>query len=231
MRSSLGYFVSGPVGTSRSRRGCRQQEGFRQAYMDILTAFPGRGRAPQETKTPHRNAGTPGSSEAIDANARLSGDWEMAQAIVYSLLIALVLGAPAARGESSRIELQDGSVISGEVVGFSEGHYLIQSPTLGQISVDQSQIRSVQPGNADPSSSGYASEIQSLQQQMIGDPEIINMLTALQNDPEVQAALADPEFMRLVTSGNLGALQSNPRFQRLINNPSLRAIRDHMSVH
>jgi hypothetical protein len=66
---------------------------------------------------------------------------------------------------------------------------------------------------------------------MIGNPEIINMLTDLQNDPEVQAALADPEFMRLVTSGNLGALQSNPRFQSLINNPRLRAIRDHMSVH
>jgi hypothetical protein len=153
----------------------------------------------------------------------------MARVTVYSLLMGLILTGPPAFGETSRIELRDGSVISGEVVSFSGGRYVIQSPALGRISVDEAQVRSVRPGNDQAGTSGYASEIQALQQQMIGDPEVINMLTALQNDPEVQAALADPEFMRLVASGNLGALQSNPRFRSLMNHPSLRAIRDHMS--
>ena len=52
----------------------------------------------------------------------------------------------AAVGEASRIELRDGSIISGEVVGFADGRYLVESPALGRVSIDQSQIRSLQPG-------------------------------------------------------------------------------------
>jgi hypothetical protein len=154
----------------------------------------------------------------------------MSNWIVFAGLAALMLGFGAAHGDPSRIELRDGSVISGEVVGFSDGRYLIESPALGRLQVDESEIRSVQPdgGVAGASGSGYGPEIQALQQQLIADPEVIKMITALQKDPDVQAALADPEFMQLITSGNLGALQANPRFQRLMNHPSLRAIRDHL---
>jgi len=55
------------------------------------------------------------------------------------------------------------------------------------------------------------------------------MITTLQSDPRVQAALSDPEFMQLVASGNLGALQDNPRFKALMDSPDLRSLQNRMT--
>ena len=156
----------------------------------------------------------------------------MKSRFAWVLLMGLGL-VGAAVGEASRIELRDGSIISGEVVGFADGRYLVESPTLGRVSIDQSQIRSLQPGDAAGGGisgyGGYRAQITDLQQQMMGNAEIMGMITALQSDPRVQAALADPEFMQLVTSGNLGALQSNPRFKALMSSPGLRTLQERMS--
>jgi hypothetical protein len=156
----------------------------------------------------------------------------MTKRFSWILLIGLGLATGAAAGEASRIELRDGSIISGEVVGFADGRYLVQSATLGQISIDQAQIRSLQPGGAaDAGIGGYSAQIADLQRQMMGDADIMAAITAMQNDPQVQAALADPEFMQLVASGNLGAIQSNPRFKALMNSPDLRALQERLSKH
>jgi len=156
----------------------------------------------------------------------------MKSRFAWVLLMGLGLVGPAA-GEASRIELRDGSVISGEVVGFADGRYLVESPALGRVSIDQAEIRSLQPGGAaDGGASGYGgygAQITDLQQQMMGNAEIMGMITALQSDPRVQAALADPEFMQLVASGNLGALESNPRFKALMSSPGLRTLQERMS--
>jgi len=153
----------------------------------------------------------------------------MKSRFAWALLIGLGLVGPAA-GEASRIELRDGSIISGEVVGFADGRYLVESPALGRVTIDQSQILSLRPGGAaggDPG--GYGAQIMDLQQQLMGDAEIMGMITTLQSDPQVQAALADPEFMQLVASGNLGALQSNPRFKALMNSSRLRALQERVT--
>ena len=124
----------------------------------------------------------------------------------WVLLIGIVQ-VSAAAGEVSRIELSDGSVVSGEVVGFADGRYLVESPALGRETIAQSQIHSLQPGGAAGGGpQGYGPQTADLLRQMMGDGEIMGMITALQSDPQVQAAPADPEFMRLEASGNLGAL-------------------------
>jgi hypothetical protein len=154
----------------------------------------------------------------------------MKRRFVWVLLIGLgLLGAAA--GEASRIELRDGSVISGEVVGFADGRYLVESPALGRVAIDQVEIRSLQPGGGAGGPGGYGTQIRDLQQQLMGDAEIMGMITTLQSDPQVQAALADPEFMQLVASGNLGALQSNPRFKALMSSSRLRALQERVTGH
>ena len=156
----------------------------------------------------------------------------MKSRFAWVLLMGLGL-VGAAAGEASRIELRDGSVMSGEVVGFADGRYLVESPALGRVSIDQAEIRSLQPGGAAGGGAsgygGYGAQITDLQQQMMGNAEIMGMITALQSDPRVQAALADPEFMQLVASGNLGALQSNPRFKALMSSPGLRNLQERMT--
>jgi hypothetical protein len=153
----------------------------------------------------------------------------MPSRFAWVLLIGIVQ-VGAAAGEVSRIELRDGSIISGEVVGFADGRYLVESPALGRVTIDQSQIRSRQPGGAAGGGpEAYGPKITDLQRQMMGDAEIMGMITPLQSDPQVQAAPADPELMRLVASGNVGALQSNPRVKALMSSLALRALQGRMT--
>ena len=86
----------------------------------------------------------------------------------WVLLIVLGLVGAAAR-ETSRSELRDGSVISGEVVGFADDRYLVESPALGRVSIDQAEIRSLQPGGAPGGGpEGYGAQIRNLQRQRTG---------------------------------------------------------------
>jgi hypothetical protein len=159
----------------------------------------------------------------------------MKSRFAWALLVSVGLTGTAA-GETSRIELRDGSVIAGEVVGFADGRYLVESPALGRVTIDQAQIRSLQPGGGAGGAStgsdgdgGYGAQISALQQQLMGDAAVMGMITSLQSDPQVQAALADPAFMQLVTSGNLGALKGNPRFKALMDSPGMRALQERVT--
>lgn len=152
--------------------------------------------------------------------------------LLLAFALALPLGAHA--GES-RIELTDGSVITGELVGIEGGDYRIHSPTLGTLTIPESSIRSLQPASgaarsAPPSMSGsastsdYSAEIASIQKQLIGDQGLMEQVTALQQDPEVQQILADPALTRMILSGDLEHLRADPRFQRLMDNPAIQSL-------
>jgi len=69
-----------------------------------------------------------------------------------------------------------------------------------------------------------SSQVQQLQQQMLANPDIMALITALQSDPEMQALLSDPSFVEAVQKGNTAALTGDPRFQKLLNNPKVQAI-------
>jgi hypothetical protein len=105
---------------------------------------------------PHTGA-LPESEGDEERSQRVLIRWKvvvMKSRFPWVLLIGLGL-VGAAVGETGRIGLPDGSIISGEVVGFADGRYPIESPALGRVSIDQSQIRSLQPGGA---AGGGASE-------------------------------------------------------------------------
>ena len=92
----------------------------------------------------------------------------MKSRFAWVLLMGLGL-VGAAAGELSRIDLRDGSIMSGEVVDFTDGRYLVESPALGRVSIDQSQIRTLQPGGAAGGGpEGYGAQIRDLQQQRTG---------------------------------------------------------------
>lgn len=140
---------------------------------------------------------------------------------LFLMLLALVNMPSAA---SSRIELVDGTAIYGDVVSASNGNYTIRSSTLGQIEVPESSIRSIRPDGGSDSGSALSAQLQPIQQQIASSPELMQMVTALQSDPELQAAINDPEFMQLIMSGNLETLQGDPRILRLLANPSIQTI-------
>lgn len=154
---------------------------------------------------------------------------------IVGWLIAVFLLAgsgPSLAGES-RIELSDGSLIAGELVGIDNGQYRIRSATLGEMSVPESAIRSIQPSGSGgtpvakqtaPGISAYGAEIASVQQQLANNPGLMGQITALQNDPAIQAVLADPELTRLILAGDLERLRADPRIQRLMEHPGIQGV-------
>jgi hypothetical protein len=141
--------------------------------------------------------------------------------ILLMLLLAMVSFASSA---ASRIELLDGTVINGELLSMANGRYVIQSATLGRVELPQSKIRSIEPVAGNSAQGAGKPDFQSIQQQIVASPELMRLVTAMMSDPQIQAAINDPEFMRLVLSGDVDALKSDPRILKLMANPSMQAI-------
>jgi hypothetical protein len=150
-----------------------------------------------------------------------------------------VAGLAAVAGDLARFELDDGSVVVGEPVGLADGVYRIRTPALGEVAVDASRVRRM--SRADDAGGGAAgawgaapsapagaavsaADIEGLQRRLIGDQGVMESIMALQQDPELQAALADPALMGLVMSGNIEALRNHPAFGQLMNHEGIRAI-------
>ncbi|MEN8218460.1 MAG: hypothetical protein ABFS56_19245 [Pseudomonadota bacterium] len=143
--------------------------------------------------------------------------------ITTYLLLMLWYGSVFA-GSQRQIELTDGSVISGEIVSFSGGVYTIKSNHLGILKIEDSKVRSIHAESGSSNSSFSAADVQGLQKMIMSRPDLMNTIMSLQNDPNVQAVLQNPEVMSAVASGNIDALLSNPLFMKLVENPKIKEI-------
>ena len=68
------------------------------------------------------------------------------------------------------------------------------------------------------------SQVRELQEKILSDGEIINLVIALQSDPEIQAILNDPSALQAVLSMDINSLNNDPRFRKLIDNPRMKEI-------
>ncbi len=155
---------------------------------------------------------------------------------VCSLFAVGLAAGTAYSGEAKEIELNDGTVITGEIISLNNGVYTIKSESLGTIKLPESKIRTIrmkgpsgtagEPNAAqqNPNSADANAQAQSLQQKMMNDKEVMDKIHSLQNDPEFQKILEDPEVMRAVNSGNVAALMANPQFMKLLNNRTVQEI-------
>ncbi len=147
--------------------------------------------------------------------------------ICFVVVLSLVAGAAQA-GELREIELQDGSIITGQVVSLKNGIYTIKSDTLGTLNVEESRVKIIRP-KSPPQLPGIAqhntgSEVTSLQHKMISDQEIMCLVQSLQNDPEFMKLLEDPEVLKAVNAGDMAALAANPKIMKLLENPTIQEI-------
>jgi hypothetical protein len=146
--------------------------------------------------------------------------------IVSVVLLILALAATASvvnAAETREIELTDGSVITGEVVSLSGGIFTVRSATLGTLRIEESKVRIIRlQGPAAPSEAG--GRVKSLEDKMLGDSEIMDTIRALQNDPDLQKILQDPEIMNAVQTGDIAALMRNPEFMKLLNKQAVQDI-------
>lgn len=152
----------------------------------------------------------------------------MKSLILMFLTLAIAAGVATA-AEMREIELTDGTIVTGEVVSLTGGVYTIRSATLGTLRIEESNIRTIRLKDSVRSSANTGGEIMSLQNKMMSDGEIMNMIQGLQNDPEFQEILQDPEIMRAVQAGDITTLVANPKFMRLLNNQAVKDIKNRVT--
>jgi len=141
------------------------------------------------------------------------------------LIIGLCLLAHGAFADVREIVLKDGSVITGTIRSFDGKNYIIDSESLGTVSLSSGQVNTIRsptaPG-ANPSISH--SDVIGLQQRLLNDKDVMALLQSLQNDPQIQSILSDPQLLQSVTSGDVKSLMNNPKFKALMENPTIQEI-------
>ena len=144
------------------------------------------------------------------------------------ILFGLIIGISSVLASEMReIELTDGSVISGQIVSLSKGVYTVRSASLGTIQIRESKIRVIRtkgPGREDA-----GDQVNSIQQKMVGDADIMSMVKSLQSDPDFQEVLKDPEVIKAVQAGDIAALMANPKVMQLLNKQAVQRIKDKIS--
>ena len=162
------------------------------------------------------------------------------------VLFILVSGALAYGAQKSRIELTDGSTLEGEVVSFSEGNYIVKSPTLGILKVEKEKVRDIrgadQPAKLPKSGSvvktpsvaktnGAAGdvsydpeEVQKLQNAMTSNAEVMGALLGLLATPEFQDLMKDPEILNAAKTVDMKKLMKNPKIVKATQNPQVQEI-------
>jgi hypothetical protein len=67
-------------------------------------------------------------------------------------------------------------------------------------------------------------EPRALQDRMRADPETMDAIEQLRDDPQVQEVLQDPSVTEALREGDMAALLANPKIRELVANPSVQDI-------
>jgi len=144
------------------------------------------------------------------------------------LLLCMALPVAVYAGELQEIVLIDGSVIVGELVSLTNGIYTIKTATLGDLKVEDARVETIRNKSgsmAGPVKASVQQEIMAIQQKMLADESIMQLILALQNDPDFQDILQDESIMKTISSGDFNSLMTNPKIVKLKNNSSVQEIR------
>ena len=68
--------------------------------------------------------------------------------------------------------------------------------------------------------------LQAVRSRLTQNPDLLSLIQGLQNDPEVQAVLADPEIMSAICAGNYAPLMNHPMIIALTRNAKVREVID-----
>lgn len=155
-------------------------------------------------------------------------------ATVATAMILVVMVACNVLALTSHIELNDGSVVVGEIESFSNGTYTVKS-SLGMLAIPEKNVTNIRTGsssgkakdegrNAGNSGGGAGGMPSDLTNAIISDSAIMEKVMELNNDPDVKAILNDPAAMQAIQTGDMSALMSNPSFMKLLTKPQIEDI-------
>ena len=140
-------------------------------------------------------------------------------------------------GDLSEIVLNDGSTVYGEIISLKDGVCTLRTKGLGTLKINRSEIRLIRMTSGDapkqertkPMKKESIPDLQTLQNTMLKDQNLMSAILSLQNDPQVQSILTDPAVMAAVNSGDIATLLSNPKFMEILSHPKIREIQKQVS--
>jgi len=148
-------------------------------------------------------------------------------------IILLSLSSNSYAQASKIITLIDGSVLKGKVIQLQDNIYTIETTTLGQVDIPESNILSIASPEAANTQDQQSNENQNTQkaqlqkqaQQMQGNilsnPELMTDIQNIINDEEIQATLSDPKLLNDILSYDQEKIQQNENVQNLMQNPKM----------
>ncbi len=147
--------------------------------------------------------------------------------LISLALVAIVSVPLALSAELFRFELNDDSIVTGEIQSYRNKRFIIVSPVIGMIEIGQDDIRSMEKleHNAASRSTPAIADAH-LQRRLQNDETLMKLIMGLSDDPAIKAILADPLLMQAVMRKDVEALQRNPVFLRLLDHPVIRQIID-----
>jgi len=149
------------------------------------------------------------------------------------LVVLLLVPFVSAESRLRSITMKDGTKVQGAIVGIEDGKYIVESPALGKLQLNQNDVVSIisSSGKTVEASSIVGSsreeavvDIQSVQSKIMADPEIMADIQAIASDPEMVALVTDPDFMKAIQSRNMSAVKADPHTAQLMNNPRIKAL-------
>ena len=66
--------------------------------------------------------------------------------------------------------------------------------------------------------------ISNIQEMIMQDPDLMQDLYALQNDPAFMEILTDPTLISLIQKGDVQALEKHPKMKQLMQNPAMKKV-------
>ena len=103
--------------------------------------------------------------------------------------------AVASWAQQATISLNDGSVLRGDVVGLSNGFYSLRGNSFGELKIPKNNVRSIEYGDTSASPAGPGlSQLQAIEARLLMDPNLLDSIQSLANDPLVRDIVNDPEI-------------------------------------
>ncbi len=146
---------------------------------------------------------------------------------VCSAFLVAVCASRTPADTTMTFTLKDGSILRGEVVGFSEGTYAVRTTHLGTVDIQETDILRMSAEGKDalsPRSGEVKNQMATMQKQILSDRDIMGDIMSLAQDPELMELLSDPQLADALMSFDLERLQGHPKFQKLMDHPKLRNV-------
>ena len=152
--------------------------------------------------------------------------------IIISLLLSLEGNLYAQSMDV--IKLNDGSILQGQVLELKDSVYTVQTSNLGAIKVPQENVVTIakpdslvpneMPSPAGNTSSALQSQVQNMQGNILANPEIMEDVKKLLENPEVMSILSDKNFINDMLTYDQKKIESNQKTQELFNNPQIQSL-------